>query len=408
MGIPTKKDFPIFKHAGSARRPFIYLDSASTSQKPRAVIAAETRWYERQNANINRGPYRLAEAATESFNAVREKVARFIKAPSNKNIIFTKGTTESINLVAQAWGRHNLKAGDVILLTEMEHHSNIVPWQRLAQEKKLTLRYWPMTKNGELTSTDQAKIFQRVKLLAITHISNVLGTINPLDRIIKTAHRQSAAVLVDAAQSAPHLPLNVTKLKPDFLAFSGHKMLGPTGIGVLYVDPTRYSQMPPWQSGGDMVVNVGWKTSNYKPAPQRFEAGTQPLAQVAGLGAAIDYLNAIGMKIVWRHNQQLARYAYQQLSKLPGVKLYGPKQARGTLVSFTVNGIHPHDLATWLDHYHIAIRAGHHCAQPLHQRLGVTATARLSFSVYNRQRDIDYCITALKTIINQWQRSTQK
>lgn len=406
MTVGTKTDFPIFQRAGTAARPLVYLDSAATSQKPAAVIEAEQRWYERQNANINRGAYRLAETATASFEAVRQKVARFIAAPAAKNIIFTKGTTESINLVASAWARPNLKPGDVILLTEMEHHANIVPWQLLAQEKKLQLRFWPIDERGALTSEQPTNRWRQVKLLAITHISNVLGTVNPLEKIIAQAHRHGAAVLVDAAQSAPHLLLNVKKLKPDFLAFSGHKLLGPTGIGVLYVDQKRYPEMRPYQSGGDMVVGVSQHHSTFKPPPHRFEAGTQPLAQVAGLGAAIDYLNQIGMNRIRHHEQQLTRYAYQRLAGLPAVTIYGPAATRGALISFNVEGIHAHDLATWLDRSNVAIRAGHHCAQPLHQRLGVTATARISFSIYNNQRDVDRFINALERIIHQWQRST--
>ena len=406
MTIGTKTDFPIFRRAGTAARPLVYLDSAATSQKPRAVIAAEQRWYERQNANINRGAYRLAEAATASFEAVREKVARFIKAPSAKNIIFTKGTTESINLVAAAWARPNLKPGDVILLTRMEHHSNIVPWQLLAKEKKLSLRFWPIDQWGALTDEESDQLFRGVRLLAITHISNVLGTINPLEKIIKQAHRHGAAVLVDAAQSAPHLLLNVRRLKPDFLAFSGHKLLGPTGIGVLYVDQKRYPEMGPYQSGGDMVVDVTQRHATFKPAPHRFEAGTQPLAQVAALGATVDYLTKLGMSRIRRYEQQLTRYAYQRLAELPAVTVYGPTRSRGPLISFNIQSIHAHDLATWLDRSNVAIRAGHHCAKPLHQRLGVPATARISFSVYNNRRDVDHFINALKRIIRTWQHST--
>ncbi|OGY50937.1 MAG: hypothetical protein A2951_00995 [Candidatus Buchananbacteria bacterium RIFCSPLOWO2_01_FULL_56_15] len=422
MSIGTKTDFPIFRRAGTPARPLVYLDSAATSQKPRSVIAAEQRWYERQNANINRGAYRLAEAATLSFEAVRQKVARFIKAPSAKNIVFTKGTTESINLVTAAWARQNLKPGDVILLTRMEHHSNIVPWQLLAKEKKLSLRFWPIDQRGALTDEQPDQLFRGVRLLAITHISNVLGTINPLEKIIKQAHRHGAAVLVDAAQSAPHLLLNVRRLKPDFLAFSGHKLLGPTGIGILYVDQKRYSEMRPYQSGGDMVVDVTQRHATFKPAPHRFEAGTQPLAQVAALGAAVDYLTELGMGRIRRYEQQLTRYAYRRLAALPAVTVYGPtgdhlgsargrpkgsrNGDRGPLISFNVQGIHAHDLATWLDRSNVAIRAGHHCARPLHQRLGVAATARISFSVYNNRRDVDRFITALKQIILAWQRST--
>ena len=406
MTLGTKTDFPIFRRAGTAARPLVYLDSAATSQKPRAVIAAEQRWYERQNANVNRGAYRLAEAATLSFEAVRQKVARFIKAPAAKNIIFTKGTTESINLVAAAWARQNLKPGDVILLTRMEHHSNIVPWQLLAEEKKLSLRFWPIDQRGALTDEEPDQLFRGVRLLAITHISNVLGTINPLERIIRQAHRHGAAVLVDAAQSAPHLPLNVKKLKPDFLAFSGHKLLGPTGIGVLYVDQKRYPEMGPYQSGGDMVVDVTQRHATFKPAPHRFEAGTQPLAQVAALGATVDYLTKLGMSRIRHYEQQLTRYAYQRLAELPAVTVYGPTSNRGPLISFNVQSIHAHDLATWLDRSNVAIRAGHHCAKPLHQRLGVPATARISFSVYNNRRDVDHFINALKRIIRTWQHST--
>ena len=402
--LKFKKDFPIF----SQHRKLVYLDSAATSQKPKAVIAAITDWYQNSNANVHRGAYRLAEEATALYEQGRARVANFIKAPEPESIIFTKGTTEAINLVAQSWAKYNLKKGEVILLTEMEHHSNIVPWQLLAQEKGLKLRYWPIDRQGQLTRPDK-NLFGGVKLLALTQISNVLGTINPVAQIIQQAHRRGIKVLVDAAQSAPHLPINVKQIDPDFLAFSSHKMLGPTGLGVLYVKKERLTEMRPYQGGGEMIKEVSRDTATYKAAPWKFEAGTQPLAQVIGLVAAINYLQKIGLKKIWQHDQELTRYAYKKLSQVPGLAHYGPKaNQRSSLISFNLSDIHPHDLATWLDQSNLAVRAGHHCTQLLHKKLGLEASVRASFYLYNSKKDVDALVGALKLIQRQWQNSTKK
>ncbi|MBU0670996.1 SufS family cysteine desulfurase [Patescibacteria group bacterium] len=398
-----KKDFPIFNKFGTAKKPFIYFDSASTSQKPAPVIQAITDWYEKSNANIHRGMYELANIANQNYEGVRAQVAQFINAPDPKNIIFSKGTTESINLVAQAWAKFYLKKGDTILITEMEHHANIVPWQMLAQEKGLKLVYWPIDKNGKLVMNNISKLFRGAKLLSLTHVSNVLGTINPIEIIAKLAHQKRIPVLVDAAQGAPHLFLNVTKLKPDFLAFSSHKMLGPTGLGILYANDVRLKEMRPYQTGGDMIESVTKQKTTFNIPPWKFEAGTQPIAQVAGLGAALAYLKNIGLNKIKSHEQELTAYAYKKLSLIPQVTIYGPApKDRVGVISFTVKGIHPHDIAALLDNYGIAIRAGNHCAQPLHQILKTPATARLSFYIYNNKKEIDYFIKSLKIIIKQW------
>lgn len=404
-----KKDFPIFKKAAAGKRPLVYLDSAATSQKPKAVAEAEKVWYEQFNANVHRGAYGLAETATKLYEATRAKVARFIGATTPKSIVFTKGTTEGINLVAFSWARHRLRKGSTILLTEMEHHANIVPWQLLAQEKGLTIKYWPVDGQGQLEMGAVEPLLRGVAFLALTHVSNVLGTINPATAIIKRAHEKGMVVLVDAAQSVPHMPVDVARMNPDFLVFSGHKMLGPTGVGVLYVNPERHQEMRPYQGGGDMIREVKWKSSTFKPVPWGLEAGTPPLAQVFALGKAIDYLQAIGMDTVSRHDQLLTAYAYNALSEFNEVRLYGPgPRRRSGLVSFTIEGMHAHDLATFFDQKSIAIRAGHHCAMPLHKKLGVAATARASFYIYNDRRDIDMFVRALHDIIKKWHRYTKK
>lgn len=401
-----KNDFPIFQHFPK----LIYLDSAATAQKPRLVIEAEKLWYEQYNANVHRGVYRLAEEATNVFEKSREAIARFIGAVSKQNIIFTKGATEGINLVAYAFARTNLTKGDVILLTEMEHHANLVPWQILAKEKGINLRFWPIDSQGRLVFDDLEKLFAGVSFLSVTHVSNVLGTVNPIKKIIQLAHKQNIPVLVDAAQSAPHLRLNMRSLDPDFLVFSGHKCLGPTGIGVLYVKQSRYAKMQPYQAGGEMIYEVSQHTSSYTTPPWKFEAGTQPLAQVFGLAAAVEYLEKLGMKHVQRHIHDLVTSAYRRLCEIPEVILYGPKNSKSRcgLISFNVKGIHAHDLATFIDQQNIAIRSGHHCAQPLHTQLAIDASARVSFHIYNSQEDVDRFISALVSVIQQWHNSTRK
>ena len=384
-------------------RPFIYFDSVATSQRPRSVIDAETNWYETTNANIHRGVYALAEEATVAYERVRSQVAEFLNASDARSIVFTKGTTEGINLITQAWARPNLKRGDVILVTEMEHHANIVPWQQLAKEKSLILRYWPIDAAGKLVLTNLTKTLAGVKLLSLTHVSNVLGTINPIENIIRAAQKIGVVVVVDAAQSIAHLPIDIKKLKPDFLVFSGHKMYGPTGIGVAYVAPEHWDELQPYQTGGDMISRVDWQHSDFKPMPGLLEAGTPPLAQVAGLGAAVAYLQKLGWPALIRHEKDLTAYAYKKLSQIPGLKIYGPSPSeRGGVIAFTITGLHAHDLASWLDERGFCVRAGHHCAQPLHQKLNVPATARIGLSVYNSKIEVDALASALTEIIKQW------
>ncbi len=397
------EDFPLLAQKRE-KKPFVYLDSASTSQKPKQVIEAEKAWYEQFNANIHRGTYDLAEQATKLYEGVRGKVMQFIKADNPKSIVFTRGTTNGINTVAQAWAKHNLKSGDVIMLTEMEHHANIVPWQLLAKEKDLKIKFWPITKNGELEDINFGTYFENVKLLCLTHVSNVLGIINPLEKIISKAKKQGIKVLVDAAQSVGHMPINIKKLDPDFFVFSGHKMLGPTGVGVLYVSPDRFDEIHPAESGGEMIREVKKAGSTFKPMPWLLEAGTQPLAQVFALGETIDYLSGIGMKKVLDYGDLLVQYLYEELEKINKVKIFGPKSnLRSGLVSFTVDDIHPHDLTTFLNKYGICVRSGHHCAQPLHQKLNIVATTRASVYIYNTREDIDYFINSLQEIIKKWQ-----
>lgn len=404
MPRKIKNDFPIFRQAKTFK-PWVYLDSAATSQKPKAVIEAEKDWYEKYNANIHRGIYHLSEQATELIEGVRQRVADFIGAESKRSIIFTSGTTDGINLVAQSWARHYLKQGDVVLLTEMEHHANLVPWQRLAEELKLELRFWPIDKQGRLELEGMDQLFREVKLLAITQVSNVLGTVNPLQKIIKAAHRKRIRVVVDGAQSVPHFAVNMKRLKADFFVFSAHKMLGPTGVGVVYINPELFSKVREYRLGGGMIREVSKKKASFADLPWRLEAGTLPLAQIFALREAIGYLEKVGMVRIMRHDQLLTKYAYQKLMQIKEVQIVGPApRQRSGLISFVVDDIHPHDLATWLDQYHICVRAGHHCAMPLHQKLKLPATVRASFYIYNDKRDIDIFIRALRQIINKWRK----
>ena len=397
------QDFPIL----AQKDKFVYLDSAATSQKPKQVIEAEKIWYERFNANIHRGAYDLAEQATTLYEGVRGKVMQFINATTPKSIVFTSGTTSGINTVASSWAKHNLSSGDVIVLTEMEHHANIVPWQILAKEKNLQIKFWPIADNGELEDIDFAEFFQDTKMLCITHVSNVLGNINPLEKIIPQVQNLGVKVLVDAAQSIGHMPIDVQKLKPDWLVFSSHKMLGPTGVGVLYVSPDRFTEMHPAETGGDMIREVTKEKSTFKPMPWLLEAGTRGLAQVFALGEAIDYLLGIGMKKIQHHDELLVGYLYDELKKIDSVNIFGlDKNQRSGLVSFTIDNIHPHDLATLLNDYGICIRAGHHCAQPLHDKLNIPATARASVYIYNTKEDVDYFIKSLQEIINNWKNAS--
>lgn len=396
-----RNDFPILSRTVHGK-PLVYLDSTASSQKPRAVIEAMSVYYESYHANVHRGVYEISEEATAAMEKARVKVARFINARQSKQIIFTRNTTESINLVAYSWGNANIAAGDVIVLTEMEHHSNLIPWQLLAQRTGARLEFIPITDDGLLRLDIYEELLrQQPKLVAFTHMSNVLGTINPAREMIAQAHAVGATVLIDAAQSVPHLPVDVQALDADFLCFSGHKMLGPTGIGVLYGKRDLLEAMPPFMGGGDMIRTVGLRQSTWNDLPWKFEAGTPAIAEAIGMGAAVDYLNTLGMKNVMQHEQELTHYAMEQLQTVPGLTIYGPEAAqRGGVLSFTLGDIHPHDLASILDQEAgVAVRAGHHCAQPLMERLGLAATARASFYIYTLQEEIDALVQGLHRAI---------
>jgi cysteine desulfurase/selenocysteine lyase len=392
-----RNDFPILSRSVHDK-PLVYLDSAASSQKPRAVIDTMNVYYETYNANVHRGVYEISEEATAAMEKARVKVARFVNARQGKQIIFTRNTSEGINLVAYTWGNANIKAGDLIILTEMEHHSNLVPWQLLAQRTGARLEFVPVTDDGLLRLDIYEQLLQQQpKLVAFTHVSNVLGTINPAQAMIAQAHAVGATVLLDAAQSVPHLPVDVQALDVDFLCFSGHKMLGPTGIGVLYGKRELLEAMPPFMGGGDMIRTVSLRESTWNDLPWKFEAGTPAIAEAIGLGAAVDYLNSLRMQNVVRHEQEITSYAMQQLQEIPGLTIYGPPAAlRGGVLSFTLGDIHPHDLASILDQeVGVAVRAGHHCAQPLMERFGLAATARASFYVYTIKEDIDILVQGL-------------
>ena len=376
----------------------VYLDNGASSQKPAAVIQAMDDFYRLHNANVHRGAHTLSEEATSLYENARVRIARFINAPSDKQVIFTRGTTEGINLVANAWGRANLGPGDEVLITEMEHHSNIVPWQILRDELGFTLRYIPITDGGLLDLSQLPTLLtERTKLLSFIHVSNVLGTVNPVDELIAAAHAVGAKVLVDGAQSVPHMPVDVQALDVDFLVFSGHKMCGPTGIGVLYGKRELLDAMPPFLGGGDMIKSVTMTGSTWAGLPHKFEAGTPAIAEVIGLGAAVDYLGQVGMEWIHAHEQDLVRYAYDTLGDVEGLHILGPApEDRSGLVAFTLGDIHPHDLSAILDHDGVAVRAGHHCAQPIHDRYGIPASARASFYLYNTRAEVDQLRVSLE------------
>ncbi|MCH8008467.1 MAG: cysteine desulfurase [Chloroflexi bacterium] len=401
MTIDTKRireDFPILKREVHGK-PLVYLDNAATTQKPQAVIDALVEYYSSYNANIHRGIHALAEEATGKYEATRQKVADFIGAPDASNIVFTRNTTESINLVAQAWGRKFLSAGDEIVLSTMEHHSNLVPWQILAKEKGLTLRFIDIDDDGQLAAADiERYIGEKTKLVAITHMSNVLGTINPVREIADRAHQHGALVLLDGAQSVPHLPVDVQELDCDFLAFSAHKMLGPTGVGVLYARKELLEEMDPFMSGGEMIRRVELEESTWNDVPWKFEAGTPNIGDVCAFSASLDYLSDLGMENVRAHEIELVQEAVRRLQNVPGITIYGPESAasKGGVVAFNIEDIHPHDLGTVLDRHGVAIRAGHHCAQPLMKRLDVVATGRASFYVYNEPTEFDALIEGIE------------
>ncbi len=392
----VRQAFPMFREP--LEPPLRYLDSAATSQKPDAVLEAMERYYVRSNANIHRGVYRIAEEATAAYEDARRRVANFVGAASPAEIIFTRNSTEAINLVAYSWGRANLGAGDAILLTEMEHHSNLVPWQILAAERGVELRFIPVTPEGELDLDALPRLLGdgRVKLASFVHISNVLGTVNPVAGLAVAAHAAGAKVMVDGSQSVPHCPVDVRSLGADFFCFTAHKMLGPTGIGALWARRELLDAMPPFLGGGEMIREVKLERSKWNDVPWKFEAGTMAIAEAVGFGAAVDYLTGLGMDAVFRHDKALARYAMERLAEVPGVKLLGPPaEKRGGVAAFTVEGIHPHDVATVLDRDGVCVRAGHHCAMPLHEKLGVPASVRASFHCYSLEEEIDAMIEGL-------------
>ncbi len=396
--LAIREDFPILKRQVHGK-PLVYLDSGASSQKPAAVLEAMERYYRTSHANVNRGVYVLSEEATEAMEQARLKVARFIKAKSARQIIFTRNTTEAINLVAYSWGSANIRADDTILLTEMEHHANLVPWQLLAGRTGARLEFVPVTPEGRLDQAGYTRLLEqtRPKLVAFTAMSNVLGTITPAKQMIAQAHAAGALVLLDGAQSVPHLPTDVQDLDCDFLVFSGHKMLGPTGIGVLYGRRELLEAMPPFLAGGDMIREVHLRSATWNSLPYKFEAGTPAIAESVGLGAAVDYLTALGMDAVHEHERALVSYALERLGAVEGLTIYGPGAIeRGGVVSFTLGDIHAHDLAQVLDSEGICVRAGHHCAQPLMEKLDVPATARASFYIYNLPEEVDALAQALE------------
>jgi cysteine desulfurase/selenocysteine lyase len=393
--IKIREEFPIFQRKIKGNS-LIYLDSAATTQKPICVIDALSDFYKYQYANVHRGAYSLSDDATYKYEEARLKVAKFINAKMTENIIFTRNATEGINLVASSWGRKNLKSGDEILLTMMEHHSNLIPWQIIAKEKSAKLKFIELTPDGRLDlSNINTLINSRTKIVSLVHISNALGTINPVEEIISIAHKNNIPVLVDATQSVPHMVVDVQKLDCDFLVFSGHKMLGPTGIGVLYGKVDLLDDMPPYMSGGEMINEVQREWSDYRNLPWKFEAGTPHIAGAIGLASAIDYLTNIGIDNIHSHEQSLVKYAVEEMKKINGIQIYGPLPDRGGLVAFNILGVHPHDVSTILDEKGVAIRAGHHCAQPVMRWLNVAATVRASFYLYNLKSDVDKLLEGL-------------
>ena len=394
----ARRDFPILKERIHGK-PLIYLDNAATSHKPQAVIDALVRFYAKDNANVHRGVHQLAERATNEYEGARGKVQRFLNAEHASEVIFVRGTTEAINLVAQTYGKANVGEGDEVLVTAMEHHSNIVPWQMLCEEKGARLRVAPINDTGELLLEEFDKLIgPKTRLVAVTHVSNVLGSINPIRRIVEMAHARGACVLVDGAQAAPHLKVDVQALGCDFYALSGHKMYGPTGIGVLYGRSELLDEMPPYQGGGDMILSVSFEGTVYNKAPNKFEAGTPNMAGAVGLGAAIDYLAGLDHDALAAHEDGVLAYGTRALREIPGLRLVGTAPAKASVLSFVLDGIHPHDIGTILDREGIAIRAGHHCAQPLMKRLGLGATARASLACYSTRDDIDALVTGLRKV----------
>lgn len=386
-----RTDFPILERVPpGSKNPIAYLDNSATTQKPRSVVEALDRFYLETNANVHRALYRMGEEATAAFEEARRKVQRFVNAASPREIVYTHGTTEGINLVAYSWGRANIHEGDEILLTEMEHHSNLIPWQLLARERGATLRFIPFREDGSLDidSVDRL-VTERTRLVAVVHLSNVLGTINDVRRIVEVAHESGIPVLVDGAQSVPHIPVDVQALDCDFLAFSGHKMCGPTGVGILYGKERLLEEMPPFLGGGEMIEAVWLDHATWNELPYKFEAGTQPIAEAVGLGAAVDYLSGLGLENVARYERELTAYTEERLEKVPGITLYGRAAGRAGVFSFNIEGMHSHDVAQFLDTEGICVRSGHHCAHPVMRKLDITSTARASLYFYNNREEID-------------------
>ena len=395
-----RQDFPILNREVRPGVKLVYLDSTATSQKPESVIEAMDFFYRHSNANIHRGVHTLAEESTALYEQARMKIAKFVNAGSPHQVIYTRNTTESINLVANTWARANLKSGDLVILTEMEHHSNLVPWQILAAERGIRLEFIPVTDEG-LLELDEYHILlkQNPKLVSFTHMSNVLGTITPAAEIIKLAHEAGAITVLDAAQSVPHINVDVQALDVDFMAFSAHKMVGPTGIGVLYGKTKLLEDIPPFLGGGDMIKEVKLRSFRPNSVPHKFEAGTPAIAESVGFGAAVDYLSEIGMGDIAKHEHEIIKYALERLEEMPELKVFGPKASeKGGVASFTFNGIHPHDVAQILDRDGIAVRAGHHCAQPLHEKFGISATTRASFYLYSTKEEVDALFSGLYNV----------
>jgi len=407
MGNALRADFPILHQSVWEEKPLVYLDSAATSQKPAVVLDAMQQHQQMDNANVHRGAHLLSVRSTEAYEGARDKIARFVNAASRQEIVFTRGATEAINLVAQSWGRANLREGDEVVLSVMEHHSNLVPWQMLKEELGIELRFAKID-DDECLDLDHLRslLSPRTKLVSIAHVSNTLGCVNPVDEVIEAARQVGARVLLDACQSVPHMPVDVQALGCDFLVASGHKMGGPTGIGFLYGRLDLLEEMPPWQGGGEMIQDVFLERSTFAPPPSRFEAGTPAITQAIGLGAAVDYLSEIGMAAVEEYEHELGTYLYSRLSEVPGLRLYGPDPRKGrpraALCAFNHETVHAADLATFLDQDGFAIRAGHHCTQPLHRSLGAAGSARASLYVYNTREEIDAFVEALEATLTMF------
>ncbi|MEK7229766.1 MAG: cysteine desulfurase [Candidatus Binatota bacterium] len=394
-----REDFPILKQQVHGK-PLVYFDNAATSQKPQVVIDTLSRYYATENANIHRGIHFLSELATAEYEETRGKVKRFLNASESREIVFVRGTTEGINLVAQSYGRRFFKEGDEVVISAMEHHSNIVPWQMLCEQVGARLRVIPMNHDGELLLDEYERLLgEKTKLVSVAHVSNALGTINPIGRIIESAHRRNIPVLVDGAQAAPHMKVDVQELDCDFYAFSGHKLFGPTGIGILYGKARHLEAMPPYQGGGDMISLVTFEKTHYNIIPYKFEAGTPHIAGVIGLGAAIDYVSGIGLDAVAAYEGEVLAYATAQLSTIKGLRIIGRAKEKASVLSFVLEGVHPHDIGTVLDREGVAIRAGHHCAMPVMQRFGVPATARASFAFYNTREEVDVLVRAVRKVL---------